>query len=117
MKMSPPPKEDTFYNFFKAKYTTRYLENYVDEHVYDGKTLRDRMVLEFAVQTVKKEGALWVIRGDQLVYRAPKLIVATGITLSANYLKFGEWRMRRCQSFIKEALVNRPSSPRINIRR
>ena len=84
MKMPPPPQEDTFYNFFKAKYTTKYLEKYVDEHVYDGKTLRDRMIFDFAVQTVKKEGTLWVVRGTQVAYRAPKLIVAAGITSSAN---------------------------------
>ena len=41
--MPRPPEEDVFYDFFKAKYTTEYLEGYVDRQAFAAKGLRQRI--------------------------------------------------------------------------
>ena len=50
--MAPPPAKDQFYGFFPAKYTTAYLESYVDNHTYAGQTIRDRVFLNSRVDSV-----------------------------------------------------------------
>ena len=83
--MNPPPLEDQYYGFFPARYVTEYLESYIDQHSYNGMTLRDRIHFNVRVQNIEKNVGLWLIfcHGG-LEMRAPKLIDATGITSLPN---------------------------------
>lgn len=84
--MRPPPKEDQYFGFFPARYVTEYLESYVNDHVYDSKTLRERIIFNVTVQHVKKSEGYWIVTCDGSVgsVRAPKLIDATGMTSLPN---------------------------------
>lgn len=84
--MRPPPKEEQYFGFFPARYVTEYLESYVDDHVYNGKTLRDRIIFNITVQHVKKKEGNWTVTCDDSsrIFRAPKLIDATGLTSLPN---------------------------------
>ena len=83
--MSRPPERDiTEDDYMEAKYVTRYLEEYLDSHVYDGKSLRDRVILNFKVDKVEKLGEQWTVEGSYgsqtFTLHSEKLIVATGLT-------------------------------------
>jgi dimethylaniline monooxygenase (N-oxide forming) len=89
MRMARPPKEDIYYEFFKAKHTTQYLEDYVDRHSFAGKSLRDRIRFRFKVQTIRKLDGKWVITGEESsikrsTFHAAKVIVASGLTSEPN---------------------------------
>jgi hypothetical protein len=58
--MPRPPDEDTYYEFFKAKHTRRYLKDYVDVQTFAGQTLRDRIKLGIEVQSVQRDGKGWI---------------------------------------------------------
>ncbi|KAL8764547.1 MAG: hypothetical protein Q9209_007978 [Squamulea sp. 1 TL-2023] len=87
-----PPKEQ-YYGFFPGRYTTAYLESYVDDHIYAGQTIRDRIRFNSTVKSVVKlhdssitDGAQWEITcsngngNDNRKIRTSKLIDATGMT-------------------------------------
>ena len=80
--MTSPPPDDDYWGFFPAKYTAAYLESYVDNHVYNGQTIRDRIIFEATVQRVEKNSdGIWELpysNGRSL--QAKKLIDATGMT-------------------------------------
>ncbi|MCJ1381095.1 monooxygenase [Xylographa soralifera] len=84
--MVRPPEEDLYYEFFKAKHTTKYLEDYVDQQRHAGRTLRDRIRFGVEVQSVRKHGGEWLVltkngTGDSTqTLHARKLIVASGLT-------------------------------------
>ncbi len=83
--MARPPEEDTFYDFFKAKYTTQYLEEYVDDHSFAVQSLRERIKFGFNVERIRKIDGEWVVSGKckaekSEIYRTPELIVASGLT-------------------------------------
>lgn len=80
--MKPLPKEDQYFGFFPARYVTEYLESYVDDHVYDGKTLRERILFNVRVQHVEKLEGNWIVScdGSTRSFRAPRLVDATGLT-------------------------------------
>ncbi|KAI4258754.1 MAG: hypothetical protein LQ352_001062 [Teloschistes flavicans] len=52
--MTPPPAKDQYYGFFPAHYSTAYLEKYVDDHVYDGHTIRDRILFNSHVDNLQR---------------------------------------------------------------
>lgn len=84
-----PSDAPTYYDIFEAKYVTRYLEDYVDNHVYDGVSLRNRIVFGHRVQTIDKIEGAWTIRskgsGDaELMVKSSKIVVATGNTSFPN---------------------------------
>ncbi|KAF2101687.1 FAD/NAD(P)-binding domain-containing protein [Rhizodiscina lignyota] len=83
------PKDHNCY-LFKAEYVIDYIEKYLDSHVYNGKSLRDRIRCSFSVDSVSKmpEG-LWSISGhsnkpnepqETTVYKARKVMIASGFT-------------------------------------
>jgi dimethylaniline monooxygenase (N-oxide forming) len=78
-----PPDAETYHDIFEAKYVTRYLEDYVDSHIYNDLTLRDRVRFGFKVRSIQKDGN-WKVCGqhneEAETIRASKLIVATGHT-------------------------------------
>ena len=83
--MPRPPEEDIYYEFFKAKYTTKYLENYVDLQKHAGKTLRDRIKFGFEVTTVRKLDGEWQVSGKEVsgsrqAFQTSKLMIASGLT-------------------------------------
>ena len=85
MPMPRPPEEEIHYEFFKAKHLTRYLENYIDQHQFGGRSLRDRIIFGFVVQRIHKLGKSWAISGEDdqhqvKTFHASKLIVASGLT-------------------------------------
>ncbi|KAL9019616.1 MAG: hypothetical protein Q9185_003158 [Variospora sp. 1 TL-2023] len=52
--MTPPPAEEQYHGFFPGRYTTAYLEAYVDNHTYAGQTIRDRIIFSSTVDRVVK---------------------------------------------------------------
>lgn len=88
--MPRPPDEDLYLEFFKAKHTTKYLNNYVDTHSYSGETLRDRVKLSTEVQSVQKIDSGWTVVSKeretavQHTIETAKLIVASGLTSIPN---------------------------------
>ena len=84
MPMPRPPEDDIYYEFFKAKYTTNYLEQYLDFHRFANQSLRDRIQFGFKVDTIKKSDNVWIITSDTAIFRASKVIVASGLTSTPN---------------------------------
>lgn len=83
--MPRPPEGEIHYEFFKAKHLTRYLEDYIDQHQFGGRSLRDRITFGFEVQRINKSGKSWVIsgkdaQGEVKTFHTSKLIVASGLT-------------------------------------
>ena len=87
-----PAGEDTYHDTFRAKHVTQYLEEYLDEHVYAGSSLRDRLRFNFTVDRIEKSGTqeYWTVRGTdrltetQSTFQASKLMIASGITSEPN---------------------------------
>lgn len=84
--MTPPPAEDQYYGFFPGRYVTAYLESYVDNHTYNGQTLRDRIQFRVHVENIdRKPDDTWVITlDDRSELQTSKLIDATGMTSLPN---------------------------------
>ncbi|KAI1322323.1 putative dimethylaniline monooxygenase [Xylariaceae sp. FL0255] len=61
MPMERPPPKDCMNDLFLSKYTTKYLEDYVDNmhHGHDGKTIQDRIQFHTDVHSIKKMGRYW----------------------------------------------------------
>ncbi|KAL8865358.1 MAG: hypothetical protein Q9174_006929, partial [Haloplaca sp. 1 TL-2023] len=84
--MTPPSEQ--YYGFFPGKYTTTYLESYIDNHIYSGQTIRNRILFSATVDEIARilnpeasDGANWKITynsGRHLL--CFKLIDATGMT-------------------------------------
>jgi cation diffusion facilitator CzcD-associated flavoprotein CzcO len=84
-----PSDAPLFHDTFEAKYVTQYLEDYVDSHIYNGVSLRSRILFKHAVRNVEKRDSEWIIHaeistGSQQIFRALKLVVATGHTSIPN---------------------------------
>lgn len=83
--MTRPPPEHTYYDFFKAKYTTQYLESYIDHHKYASQALREKIRFGFEVEDISKKDLIWTISGKdkkseaKVVISATKVIVASGL--------------------------------------
>lgn len=79
-----PPEAEIYHDIFESKYVTKYLEDYVDSHKYNGSTLRDRVSFGFRVQSIHKEDGKWRVSGQRNekveTIWSSKLIVATGHT-------------------------------------
>ena len=80
-----PPGTQTYHDIFEAKYVTQYLESYVDSHIYDGKSLRERILFGSEVVSVLKSGGRWQLQistGQCVIARV--VMVATGHTSRPN---------------------------------
>ena len=85
--------EDTpkLHDTFEAKYVTQYLEEYVDSHVYNGRSLRSRIRLNVEIRTVEKSDGGWILQVDGAMgqsVRCVRLAVASGLTSSPNMPNF-----------------------------
>ncbi|KAL9050448.1 MAG: hypothetical protein Q9162_006629 [Coniocarpon cinnabarinum] len=80
----PPERGITSDEFMEAKYVTEYLEEYMKDHTYDGKTMLDRLWLNFKVDSAEKRAGKWKVfgthRSQQHTLSSSKLVVATGLT-------------------------------------
>ena len=90
MPMEPPPPEDMKNGCFRAKYTTEYLESYVDQKSHAGRSLRDRIQFGVAVQSIEKIGGKWHVSGadssnNPLHVSAEKLMIANGGNAGQNF--------------------------------
>jgi dimethylaniline monooxygenase (N-oxide forming) len=75
------PKAELYYRHFPARYLTQYLEDYVDEHISDGATLRSRIQLGMRVERVSKVDGVWVVHTvNGKCFTAGKLVDAIGLT-------------------------------------
>lgn len=90
MRMRRPPEEDVYYEFFKAKHTTNYLEHYVDRHIFADQSLRERIRFGFEVRGIEKQCGIWAATVQDLstnttvVFLTPKIIIASGLTSKPN---------------------------------
>jgi dimethylaniline monooxygenase (N-oxide forming) len=93
--LPPIPETDSFHGFFPARYVAHYLNAYVEDHVYSGKTLASRILTNSRVMHLTKatrtgEWHAEIYKSpdaeDTLGYvykmTAPKVIDATGLTSS-----------------------------------
>ena len=71
------------YDTFPARYVTQYLEDYVHNHVYDHRSLQDRIWLDTEVTSVEKNDGGWALQLKGAVtrkIRCSKLAIASGLT-------------------------------------
>ena len=85
----PPPPEDQYYGFFPAKYVTSYLETYIDDHIYNGVSIRERIMFNTWVTNVEKTpDKLWTLscenKNGNSIVKTAKLIDASGLTSRPN---------------------------------
>lgn len=75
------PPNELYYCHFPAKYYTNYIEEYIDEHVYAGKTLRSRTRFCTRVEHITKQDGLWhLLTAKGGKFQSPKLVDAVGLT-------------------------------------
>ena len=88
MKFNPPKEDVNEDDFYKSTAMAAYLEKYVDEHIYSGTTLRDRIRFACTVNKVDQTTTGWTIhyarsdKPESITTR--KLIVASGSTSVPN---------------------------------
>lgn len=80
-----PPGAPTAYDMYEAKYVTNYLESYLDTHVYNGQSLRDRICFGQDVQAIEKNHDTWIITARDpndvsTTIRCHALGIASGLT-------------------------------------
>lgn len=82
MPMERPPPEDCSHDLFRAEYTNKYLESYVDKPLPDGSTLRARIRFHTYVRSITKTDDYWylscAIHSRDAVISTRKLMVANG---------------------------------------
>ena len=82
----PRPHEE-YHGFFPAKRVTEYLEEFVDNRIYDGRPLRERIVFNQKVTRVDFEAHKkgWIVKTDsQDELRTRKLMICSGLTSVPN---------------------------------
>lgn len=84
MKFEPPPEEVDDQDLYMSKCMAQYLDKYVDQHVYSGKSLRDRIRFGVAVDKLDKIASGWTVEYTGVekpqTVATRKVIVATGAT-------------------------------------
>jgi dimethylaniline monooxygenase (N-oxide forming) len=88
MPMKYLPKDETYFEFFPAKHVTQYLSDYVDQKIYHGRSLRQRIQFHTRVIEVEFSAAtrMWKIscHGRPQPLLATNLLVAAGLTSQPN---------------------------------
>lgn len=88
-----PEDAPLYHDTFEAKYVTKYLEEYAHNHSYHGKTLFSRIKFDHKALKIEKAGETWLVTTTcpihlkpkytenwRIIWRCPKLVVATGRT-------------------------------------
>ncbi|RMY29540.1 hypothetical protein D0864_16984, partial [Hortaea werneckii] len=80
-------KDECYYDFFKAKHVSAYLKRYCDNHIYNGISIKDRVIMHSNVTGVHKEDGEWRItcNDGQQEYRSRCLFDASGLTSTPNW--------------------------------
>lgn len=78
-----PENAETYHDLFEAKHLSQYFNDYLDQHVYDGRGLRERFIFNCWVENVAKDpDGKWRAttnhKDKQVIFRAHKAIIATG---------------------------------------
>jgi dimethylaniline monooxygenase (N-oxide forming) len=84
MAMQRPPESDCHHDFYRSKWTTNYLEQYVSRDNNKGQRLRDLIHLGMETKDIKKVGKNWNVlckdlKGLERTFFAEKLMVASGL--------------------------------------
>lgn len=91
-KFAPRQDEVDDQDLFAAGVLTRYLDKYVDEHIYAGQSLRDRVRFGTVIMGIQQQPDGWLIHCTTLdkptTLKARKVIVATGSTSVPNLPEF-----------------------------
>jgi dimethylaniline monooxygenase (N-oxide forming) len=82
MPMEQPPAEDCMHDLFRAKYTTKYLEDYTDNNSHNGKTLRDRIQFNTYVETIKKIDGKWQLSCVDTINKSERTLVSSRLMLA-----------------------------------
>ncbi|KAJ8121495.1 hypothetical protein ONZ43_g2064 [Nemania bipapillata] len=82
MRMERPPADDCMNDLFRAKYTTKYLEDYVDNMCHTGTTLRDRIQFNTEVLSIKKVDGQWQILCTDTVSKSQRSIFASRLMMA-----------------------------------
>lgn len=77
--MARPPEDDCYHDFYRAKYTTEYLHRYCERKDARGRTLRDGMIFNVDIDSIRKSDDIWVIRSGAEAFFTPILLIATGL--------------------------------------
>jgi dimethylaniline monooxygenase (N-oxide forming) len=92
LAMPRPPEEDCIGDTYKAKYQTKYFEEYADAEMADGRTLRERMRFSVEVRSVEKVDGVWKISclagEEEVVFSANRLMIASGAYTRPNIPDF-----------------------------
>ncbi len=93
-----PPDAENYHDIFESKYVTKYLEDYVDEHVYNGRSLRDRICFRMKVRKIEKHDNTWRlsarrIEKEEETIDCARLVIATGHTSIPNMPTLPEQRL------------------------
>ncbi|KAJ8070314.1 hypothetical protein OCU04_000694 [Sclerotinia nivalis] len=89
--LTVPEDAPLYHDTFEAKYVTKYLEEYADNHIYNGKTLFSRIRFGHQAIKVNKIDDIWHVtticlvhlrskHQSGLIVTCPKLVVAIGRT-------------------------------------
>ena len=100
VEFTVPKNAPTYWGCCEAKHITKYLEDYADNHVYEGRTLRSRILFRRRVEKVEKgkDDGIWTIDTQGLStnnnnqrlqrFKSSKIAVAAGLTSLANLPSF-----------------------------
>jgi dimethylaniline monooxygenase (N-oxide forming) len=82
MPMERPPEEDCMNDLFRAKYTTKYLDEYVDAKRHSGLSLRERIKFNMDVLSISKVNAKWKIHCADTLNRSTETLLASKIMIA-----------------------------------
>lgn len=85
MEIPEGEKAELYHLHFPARHFTTYLEDYTTRHVFVGKSVRDRILCGVKVERLWMDDDIWkASTSTGTVYRAQKVIDATGLTSIPN---------------------------------
>ena len=87
--VAPPRDAPSYYGCIEAKYVNKYFEDYIDNHVYNGRSLRSRIYFGKRVDKIEKKDGMWTVSTSdsetgQWEFRSPRVVIATGLTSTPN---------------------------------
>ena len=123
-----PLDAPSYYGCIEAKYVNKYLEGYIDSHVYVGSSLRSRIYYGHCVEKVEKTDGLWTVgardsHNCERDCRSSKVVVATGLTslpnMPTSLLREKEFKgpIRHHKDFgeISKSLINNPDCKKVAV--
>lgn len=81
LSLNDEEAKNTFHEHFPAEAFARYLEEYIDGHIFDGKSLRSCILCNSRVEKLIRNDNVWLATtSTKNTYTARKVIDATGLT-------------------------------------